>query len=338
MGSYRDNLGRVFHLWVRSQAAIALAMAALAVASCKRENGLRELTLGLSWVHQAQFAGEYYADQHGLYAQEGLRVSFVPASFDRDPMDEFLAGKYDFVIAQPDSLIKARLSGHKIKAVATTFRVHPVVFIALQKSGINEPQDFRGKKVGVVYSDRVILRAMLKKMSMDPSDVITVPRQYDIHGLEQGNFDVQGAWATNELLTARRAGLALNTILPYDYGITFYADLLVVRESLLDKEPELVQGFVRATLQGWARALQDPAESAKLTLRYNPKLNVDHEVASLHASAPLIHTGINEMGLMHPEGWRDISQVLLEEGTISEQPEVSDLFTTRFLAQANVVQ
>lgn len=305
------------------------------MAACKaEERPLRELTLGLSWIHQAQFCGPYYADRHGLYAREGLKVGFVPATIDRDPLDEFIAGKYDFVIAQPDTLIAARRKGHRFKAVAVTYRIHPMVFLALPRSGIIRPDDFRGKTIGVAYSEKLILMGLLRKMNIDESEVSIVKRPYDFESLRSGEIDVQAGWATDELQRARRAGLVLNVISPYDYGITFYADVLTVRESLIEKEPELVEKFVRATRNGWIAALQDPRESAKLPLHYDPALDPEHEAQVLRASAPLIHTGTDPIGSMRLDEWEAMVETLHGQGVIPERVPAGELFTMRFVGAA----
>jgi NitT/TauT family transport system substrate-binding protein len=318
--------------WARvGVASWVLALSLAALATCRSERPLRQVTLGLSWIHHAQFSGMYYAAHHGLYEQEGLQVNFVPASAHRDPLDEYVAGKYDFVIAQPDTLSIARLKGAKVKAVAVTYRIHPLVYVSLQQRGITKPQDFRGKKIGVAYSERLPLLAMLRNLGIDPAEVNIVERPYDFDALVKGELDVQACWLTNELITARESSLALNVVSPYDYGITFYADLLTARESLIDEDPELVQKFVRATLRGWTEALQHPEESAKLALAYNPQLQVPHELQVLKASAPLIHTGVDRIGWMRDEDWQEMVRTLHEEGVISEPLPAGDLYTTRFL-------
>lgn len=311
---------------------IVAAVGLFALLSCKEpEQSLHEVTLGLSWVHQAQFSGPYFADRHGLYAREGLQVEFVPATVDHDPLNEFIAGKYDFVIAQPETLIMARLNGHKVKAIAVTYHIHPLVFLSLESSGIRRPQDFRGKKIGVAYSEKLLLMALLRKMKIDPAEVTIVQRPYDFVSLQNGDIDVQAGWLTDELQKARRSGLKLHVISPYDYGITFYADVLTVRESLIETNPELVEKFLRATLRGWTEALQAPEESARLPLHYNPKLDPMHETDVLKASGPLIHTGVDQIGWMRAEDWQEMIQTLHEEGMIAKKPRAIDLFTTRFL-------
>lgn len=319
-------------------AAIGVGLALMVSAACNSQKDLREITLALSWDHQAQFLGTYYADQHGLYAKEGLRVTLVPGGIARDPVSEFVSGKYDFVISQPDSLIKARLAGHQLQAIAATYRIHPLVFVSLKQSGIDEPHELRGKKVGVAYSEGPILKAMLKKMGIEPKEVNIVLREYHLNSLYKGEIDAQGAWLTNEVETARTSGIDVNIISPYDYGISYYADLLTARESLIKEEPELVEKFVRATMEGWSYALQSPEEHAKLALRYDPKLRIEHETQLLKISAPLIHTGADRIGWMQARVWEEIAQALYDEGAISEKPNASDLFTVRFLTENRLSQ
>ncbi|ACY13912.1 ABC transporter substrate-binding protein [Haliangium ochraceum] len=313
---------------------IAVVLAAVLGVSCKNSSsGPRELTLGLSWVHQAQFAGPYYADQKGLYEQEGLHVTFVPASIDHDPLDRFLAGEYDFVIAQPDGLIKARAQGHKVSAIAATYRIHPEEFLALADADIKTPEDFRGKKIGVSYSERLILKAMLRRAGMKLDEVEIVARQQGLESILSGDVDVQAGWVTNEGLAAEQRGIEVKRIVPYDHGVTFYADLYAVRDSLIVKEPELVEKFLRATMRGWAMALQDADANSRLALHYDPTLDAAHQQRILRASAPLIHTGADQIGWMHPAPWEDMIETVAAEENLSTRPELGELFTLHFLRE-----
>jgi NitT/TauT family transport system substrate-binding protein len=110
-----------------------------------------------------------------------------------------------------------------------------------------------------------------------------------------------------------------------------YADVLVARESTIEQEPALVQGFVRATLRGWSEALQDRETNSRLALRYDPTLDPVHELDRLKASAPLIHTGVDRIGWMRAEEWEHMLQTLYHEGVIPALPDVSEIYTTRFI-------
>lgn len=310
----------------------SVVLATVLSPSCKKPRpALREITLGLSWAHLAQFAGPYYADQHGLYKKEGLQVRFVPSTIAHDPLEKLLAGEYDFVIAQPDGVIRARAKGHGVTAIAATYRIHPEEFLSLASSGIKTPADFRGKRIGVSYSERLILETMLRRAGVDLRDVEISTRVHGLESLTSGDVDVQAGWVTNEVIAAEQRGLEVNVIVPYDHGVTFYADLYTARDSLIANEPELVEKFLRATLRGWAAALQDPTEHSRLALRHDPTLDVAHQTRILRASAPLIHTGVNQIGWMLPEPWKEMVEAVAGEEDLPVRPLLEELFTMRFL-------
>ena len=56
---------------------ISLVLMLSACASAKTAAVLTPITVQLKWLHQAQFAGLYAADQKGYYSAEGLKVSFI---------------------------------------------------------------------------------------------------------------------------------------------------------------------------------------------------------------------------------------------------------------------
>ena len=290
-----------------------------------------KIVLGLSWIHQAQFSGEYYADQKGLYREQGLEVTLIPARIDKDPLDELLQGNLDFVIAQPDTLIKARVAGAKVKAIAATYRIHPIVFCSLSETGITKPRDLIGGTVGVAYSEEIILKTMLRKLDIDLDEVNIVPRDYDFNGLLSGKLDSQAAWVTDEVQTARRNGIQFKMIQPADYGITFYADIIVTTEDMIKNNPQLVERFLRATLEGWAKAIEDPEKNSEFTLLYDDKLNNVHEQDVLMASLPLIHTGEDHIGWMKKDDWESMHKMLLDQKIVEDSISCEDLYTMEFL-------
>ncbi len=47
-----------------------------------------------------------------------------------------------------------------------------------------------------------------------------------------------------------------------DYGVDFYGDILFTSESEVERDPERVAAFVRASLRGWEYAFAHPEELA----------------------------------------------------------------------------
>ncbi len=292
---------------------------------------LQEITLGLSWIHQAQFTGEYYADQFGLYKKEGLKVNLIPGSIDIDPIDKLISGDYDFALVQPDSLIKAVSEGKKIKAIAVTYKIHPLVFASLPAKNIKKPEDLIGKTIGVAYSEEIPLIAMLKKNNIPLDKVKIVQRDYNYDKLYSGEFDVEAGWIDDEIQIEKRQGHEFNLIRPSDYGVIFYADLIVTTDKQISQNPQLVEKFLQATLLGWQEAIQDIKANSQLTLKYDPTKDPIHELDVLEYSLPLIHTGQSPLGWMEDNIWQQMYNTLFEQKIITKPFDINGAYTDQFL-------
>ena len=51
-----------------------------------------------------------------------------------------------------------------------------------------------------------------------------------------------------------------------DHGLDIYANGIGVTEEFLQKNPEVVRGFIRAALRGWKDALANPEEASKMAI------------------------------------------------------------------------
>jgi ABC-type nitrate/sulfonate/bicarbonate transport system substrate-binding protein len=311
---------------------IALIMAGFYFVQTKKiaAKPLQEITLGLSWIHQAQFTGEYYADQFGLYKKEGLKVNLIPGSIDIDPIDKLISGDYDFALVQPDSLIKAVSEGKKIKAIAVTYKIHPLVFASLPAKNIKKPEDLIGKTIGVAYSEEVPLIAMLKKNNLPVEQIKIVQRDYNYDKLYSGELDIEAGWI-NEIEFEKLHGHEFNLIRPSDYDVIFYADLFATTDQLIAENPQLVEKFIRATLLGWQQSIQDIKTNSQLSLKYAPNLDPLYESNMLEYSLPLIHTGQSPLGEMNNDIWQQMYNTLLEQKIITEPFDIKDAYTNQFL-------
>src|SRR5262249_31220142 len=102
------------------------------------------LSLRLKWLHQAQFAGYYLAQDQGFYRTEGLEVDIRPGGPDVDPEALVACGEAAFAQAGgTESLLAARAAGLPVVAIAALFQKIDVAFIARKESGIAALSDFR---------------------------------------------------------------------------------------------------------------------------------------------------------------------------------------------------
>jgi len=290
------------------------------------------ITVQLKWLHGAQFAGLYAADQMGFYAEENLAVTMNPGGVDVDEMAELVSGNAQFAIQGAEQALVALQAGDPVVVIAVIFRKNPIVYFSLAENGIVQPKDLVGHSVMVFPTD-FVLRAMLAKLCIGMEEFDIVEPSYDLETLYNGEIDVWTGYLINQIVAAQREGYDLNLIYPDDYGIHVYSDSLLTTEKMITDKPDLVERFLRATLRGWRYAIENPEETARLVLQYNPKLDESLVLAQLEASIPLVHTGEGQIGSMEPVVWESMNQMMVEEGFIESPVNLSELYTMDFLNQ-----
>ncbi len=315
-------------------ALLLLAVALLAACQPQEvEKPPEEVSVQLKWVHQAQFAGFYLAQERGYYADENVEVTLVEGGPGIDVLEQVATGGADFGVHAPDAILMRRSQEEPIVAIATIYRRSPMVFASLPTSGIERPTDFLGRSVAVVgvIEFELQLEAMIEKLGLDIHQIQIVPHSYDLTPLYNGEVDSIGVYSTGGLIRAHQAGHELNLIWPSDYGVHMYADTLITTDQLIGENPELVTRFLRATLRGWREAIEDTEAAVEITLKYAREADAELQTQMMEASLPLIHTGQDHIGWMRAEVWQGMHDILLEQGLLDEPVDVDKVYTMEFL-------
>ena len=91
-------------------------------------------------------------------------------------------GAADFGTTNAIALILARSQGHSLTAIAAIYRRDPMVFMTMQGSGIERPQDFPGHTISTLNpaGSGLVFRAMMNKLGLDPDSVRQVDTGFDL--------------------------------------------------------------------------------------------------------------------------------------------------------------
>jgi len=319
-----------------------ILMLVIAVIACKSQQAKRppdEVTLQLKWVHQAQFAGFYMAQEKGYYAKENIKVIFLEGGQGIDIAQRVVSGQADFGVLAPEFIFIKRSQGAPLTAIAAVYRRSAVVFVAMADSGIVRPSDFIGKTVatgdpgGSQKDFELQFYAMLKRLGLDVSKVKIVPYDPAYTAFYNGELEVTPCYSTGGLIKMRQKGLKLNLIWPNDYGIHFYSDTLTTADRLISEKPDLVTRFLRATLKGWQDAIEDYRQAVTVTLKYAQIKDPELQTAMMEAMLPLAHTGEDRIGWMKPERWEGMYEIMLEQRLLAKPFDVNQAYSLRFLKE-----
>ncbi|MFT4286942.1 ABC transporter substrate-binding protein [Nocardioides sp.] len=259
-----------------------------------------DISVQLSWIKNAEFAGEFIADSKGYYADAGFgKVDLLTGPV---AQEEIVAtGKAQFGLSNSVSTAAAVAnSGFPLKIVGATYQKNPFSILSLGDQGnITTPADLKGKKIGVQDPNLSLFQAFLSANGLTEDDVTIVPNGFDIAPLEDGEIDGLVAYMTNESLLVKGDGFDAVDLPFADNGLPFVAETVITTDDIIAEQPDMVKAFLKAEIQGWKDACNGETgyeEGAKLAVDtygvdIDPALELDKEIEQARQQCELlVHT------------------------------------------------
>ena len=334
----------ITRLNIRSAAIGLLAVLTLAtLAACGNAdagtggNGSQNVTIGLTYVPNIQFAPFYVADALGYYKAQGLNVTLRHHSFAEDEFGALVAGKEDIIIAGGDEALQARAQGVPITYVAEMYTQYPVTLIVPASSPIQSVADLRGRTIGVPgpYGETYNgLLALLRSAGLSKSDVTIQSIGFtQVSALLGHKVDAVMGYVNNEVIQFQNAGFATRTF-PVTTGQPLISNGLAALQSELTNHPDVVKKVVAATLKGIDYMLAHPQDALNLSKKYVPDLQSSKNAASalavLQATLPIMQPGAKP-GYIDPQAWQQMATFMQDQGLLAGSVNVAQSFSNSYL-------
>lgn len=329
--------------WKRFALMLAAVMAlGLGVAACGGDdesdsgNGSggatasKDATLVLDFIPNAVHAGIYRAQAAGYYGDEGIKLRIIEPTSTADTLRLIDAGKADFGIADGVDLANQIEEGREAKGIMAVLQRPPGGLITLEEEGIETPADLAGKTVGVtgVPSDNAILDTIMADAgsSSDEVDVVTIGFN-GVQALESNRVAAFTGFIPADGVQVEEDGFPTRSFALDEYGGPAYPGLVAFStETKISEDPELMQGFVSATIKGYQDTLEDPAQAVDDLVSETQGVNKQLATAQLDAYVPLMGES-DTYGQFSNDALVSLSDFLVEND-LASAPIAPDRYAT----------
>lgn len=262
-----------------------------------------DASIQLSWIKNAEFMGEFVADDAGYFTEAGFdSVDLIPGPASAEA--GVLSGNVDLGIGNAISTgTVIAEEGAPLKIIGATYQKNPFTILSLAGVGnIADLDDLAGKTIGVQASNQSLWEAFLAVNEIDPASLTVVPVEYDPTPLFNGEVDGWFAYLTNESIDAELASLDPVNLPLADNGLPFVAETFTASDEAIANDREMLKALLVAEIKGWSDAINDPTAAATLTVdTYGSELGLTMEKetrqAEIQATDLVVSPDTEENGL-----------------------------------------
>ena len=302
--------------------------------------GLAEdVTVILDYVPNTNHTGMYIALHNGYYAEEGLNVQII------EPTEGATAtlvavGKGDFGVSYQEEVTMAIASKDPlpIRAVAAIIQHNTSGFATAVSKNITSPADFEGK----TYSswggpgEAATLHAVMDSMGADFSKLNIVISDGSGFAALEKNVDIMWFFEGWDNVTCQLNDFPINymELRQFDERLDYYTPVIITSNRMIEENPETVRKFLAATSRGYAYAIANPDESAKILQTYAPDYSLEMLTISQNYLAPKYAEDAPRWGEMKDEVWNGYTDLLVQYGVLDSAIPAETCYTNEFLPEA----
>jgi NitT/TauT family transport system substrate-binding protein len=327
----------------RSIGAAALALTAItALSACSAgaaaddsaEGSTTDVKLVLGWYANPESGGFFAAQDSGLYEEENLDVTIQQGGPTVSGTTIVASGKADIGIADAASIALARQEGIPIVAIAAMYQTNPVGVMVHADSGIESFEDMNDR-TWVVQTGNTGADYMQREVGLN---FTTQAYQGSIANFLADDSLVQQGWPTNEVFQAQQAGVETTFFSYAEAGFNPYNDVVFTSEAYLEENPEAVEAFLAASMDGWAGYIGDidvATAANNALLQTNPEQTSESVWFAWDAQRSFLTDGdgVDQLGAMSLERWSTLVDQLTALDVLTEEVDPESLFDASLLPE-----
>lgn len=298
------------------------------------ETSLTKIRLPMGFIPNVQYAPLYVAASKGYFAEAGFEVEF-DYSYETDGIALVGAGQLPFTLASGEQVLLARSQGLPVVYALGWFQEYPISLVAKSSTGIEGPDDFRNRKIGLpglFGANYIGLLALLYEVGIAESEVQLESIGFNqVEVLLADQVDIIVGYTANEPVVLRAQGYEVDEWRTSDY-VQLASNGLVTNEKMIAENPEMVRAFVEAMLKGIRDTINDPEAAYEICFEYVENLREADQEAQKQVLATSIEIWrADRLGYSDPQAWEKMQEVLVKMGMYAAPLDLDAAFTNQFI-------
>ena len=319
----------------------AITLAGILALSPASAEELDKLVFGTNWYAQAEHGGFYQALATGLYEDYGLDVEIRMGGPQVNGTQLLVTGRYDLLMGYPIGNINAVEKGLPVMTVAASMQGDPQALIA--HPHIESIEQIKEEELpGYIPTFAHSTFWPWLKAEYGFEDDVVHAYTFSVAPFLNDKDIVQQGYLSSEPFAIRKGGIEPSVFLLSDHGYPPYATTIETTTDMVEERPDVVKRFVQASMEGWKSYLENPAPGNELIMQENPEMTPEQIAYGIEKMKEygLVTGGDAEtmgIGVMTEERWQKIRDFMVEADLVSEDLDLSKVYTLDFLPEEPVL-
>ena len=323
---------RIFRIATISRrllASAALAVCALAAPLVQAQD---KVTATTTWFAQAEHGGLYQALATGIFRRHGLDVTIRMGGPQVNGVQLLLAGQTDFIMNYDFAILQGVERGFPLVTVASPFQFD--MQGVMTRADVPNLASLKGKTILVAGTGTTYWWPWFRQ-KFGYGEEQRRPFTNNLQPFFADPNIVVQAYPSS-VWDAEQKGMPVKFHLLADEGYPPYSQAITTTQKTIDERPGVVARFVRATMEGWASFLKDPAPAAALIKKDNPAMTdaqISYTVEKLKEMKVITGGDAARLGIgaMTEERWKKTAEYMVESGMLKPTTDWKKAYSTRFI-------
>jgi NitT/TauT family transport system substrate-binding protein len=299
----------------------------------------KKVTLRLAFIYNGHRSPYLLGAQKGFYAAEGLDLTVLEGTGVSAALQLVASGQDTFAVVDPPSLMLGVAQGMPLRQIVQLYQSSPNALIYWKDAGIKTPKDMEGKTVTTITGDTTttMLMALIRRNNVDQGKVKIFATDGGTRMQAFLGKRAEGivGFSNDSYMTLKAQVKDVDLFLFSDYGIDTMGDGVAANVATIEKQPDVVRGFVKATLRAYQYAFEHPEESIDALMKVAPTRNRAVELEKIKATRKLTESADTAklgMGYSAKAKWQEAEDLMAQFGGLAKRAaSVESYYTNEFL-------